>query len=899
MSARPGAPWEARVFRGWVRLLDTRLTAAYEEELVTLFLDRLDEVADSGGGRLGLLVRCMIDAARHGASAATARAAGALDPEGAAGRGGGGGLEGLARDARFALRSLARRPVFAGIAVLTLGLGIGGTTAMFSVVDGVLIRDLPYDDPATVVSVWKAWPDWRGQDGLDYVWDHIQLPWEDYLNVRKAPSFASVAAYQNDDLVLLGRGEPLPVSIGMASANLFSLLGLEPVLGRAFTADEVPPDGGPARVALLSHELWQSRFGGATDVLEQTIRLDDETYDVVGVLPDRFRLGSDLITTHRNAGTVDDGLRDVWLPLGSDGVDCSNCFEILARLAPGRTVEQARDEVQAALTTPAPGRQIARVLPRKEVVTRGFGTPLLVLLGAAGLLLLIACTNVAGLLLGEAPGRVREVAVRSALGAGRERIVRQLLTESLVLGLAGAAVGVLVALLGTDLLLSLAPPLPRLEEVGLSARVLLFAIGVGLLTGLVFGVVPTLALSGRAAESSLRVRGGVWGGRWMQSTIVSVQVALTMVLLVSGGLFGRSLTRVMEVDPGFDPEHLATMGVAIPPGRPAEHEDAQRFYGELMRTLSETPGVQAVSVTSDLPFPGGSNSHSFSYERGGERVTTTQWARWVDPSYFETLGIPLLAGRLLDGSDVRDAPGSILVSASLARRNWDWPNESPLGETVNYFGLDWTVVGVVGDVRQRALGAPVEATFYVSTAQRSRRSMDVVVRTAGDAAEAIPALERAIWSVDADIPISTPAPMTELMRDSEADARFRAQLMWTFAAWAVVLASVGLFGVTARAVASRSAELGIRVALGARANRLIGLVVRDGLLSSLLGIGLGLAGAYAAAGLIGHLLYGIGMHDPATFAGAAGLCLAICFVAAYTPARRVTAISPMDVLSRE
>jgi putative ABC transport system permease protein len=890
-------PWEAATFRAWLRLLGTKLTRAFEEELVVLFQDRLDEVGSSTWRRVALLVRCAVDAARHVAADGIAGAPSARSARVSTGKGG--GMESMYRDTRFALRSLARRPMFAAIAVSTLALGIGGTTAMFSVVDGVLIKDLPYEEPATLVSVWKAWPSWRDQDGLDYVWDHIQFPWEDYLSVREqVPSLSRVGAYQNDDQVLYGRGSPTPVSTGLASANLFDLLGVRPLLGRTFSLDEVPPEGEPARVVILSHEIWEGRFGRATDVLGQTARLDDEVYEVIGVLPDRFRLSSDLITTHENGGAVDDGLRDVWLPLGSDGVDCGNCFELIGRLAPGRTLDDARSQVQAAMTyRPAPEDQVARVVPRKDVVTRGFGTPLLVLLAAAGLLLLIACTNVAGLLIGEASGRQREIAVRAALGARRSRIVRQLLTESLLLGVAGASAGLAVALVGTDMLLSVAPPLPRLEEVGVSTRVLAFAAGAGLMTGLLFGLAPTLSLGRHSGDGVLRARGEASGNRLLQSTIVSVQVALTVVLLVAGGLFGRSLTRVMAVDPGFDPERVATMGVAIPPGRPAEHDDAQRFYGGLMDVLSQIPGVDAVSVTSVLPFPGGTNSHSFMYERGGEDLRSTQWARWVAPSYFEALGIPLIRGRLLNDRDVIDAPGAMLVSESLARRNW--PDGSALGARVRYFGRDWSVVGVVGDVRQKALGSPPEATFYVSTGQLSRRSMDVVARTAGDAADAMPALREAIWSFDPDIPISAPATMTELVRASEADDRFRALLMWTFAAWAVVLASVGLFGVTARAVGSRSRELGIRSALGARSSSLIRLVVRDGVASSLAGTALGIVGAYWLSSLIGHLLYEVDSHDPVTFAGATGLSVIVCLAAAYTPARRVTAIAPMEVISEE
>ena len=804
----------------------------------------------------------------------------------------------LPPDLRFALRALARRPLFTAVALLTLGLGIGGTTAMFSVVDGVLVRELPYRDPETLVSVWKAWPAWRGVDGLDYVWDHIQLPWEDYLEVRAgAPALAEVAAFQNDEKVLYGRGVPTRLSVGMASANLFPMLGVRPVLGRVFADDEVPPGGEPARVALLGHELWEGRFGASPDVVGSTLVLDRETYQVVGVLPERFRLGSDLLTVHDNGGAPDAGLRDLWLPLGTGGVDCGNCYEVIGRLAPGRTAAEARDEVQPLLVArPVPGEQIARVASRKEVVTRGFGTPLVMLLGAAGLLLLIACTNVAGLLLGEAPGRRREIAVRAALGAPRGRIVRQLLTESALLGVMGALLGLLLAWAGTEALLAVAPPLPRLEEVGPSLRVLLFAAAAGLATGVVFGLVPALSLARGAATASLRPRGGTGDGRPLR-VMVALQVGLTVVLLIGGGLFGRSLLRVMDVDPGFDPGRLATMAVPLPPGRPTGVPEEAAFYERIVAAVEAVPGVESASVVNALPFPGGRASQSFGYERGGQELNSTQWARWALPSYLATLGVPLVRGRLLGEDDAGGAPGAMLVSESLAARNW--PGESPLGKRVRWDGRDWSVVGVVGDVRQRALGAPVEPTFYVSIRQRRAGSLELVARTAGDPAALLPALQRAVWSVDPEVPIARPAPMTDLVRASEADERFRALLMWTFAALATGLASVGVFGVTARAVGARSRELGIRTALGAEGSALVRLVIRDGLSSALVGTACGLVLAWAGAGVVAHLLYGIDGRDPSTYAGAALLAVAACLLAAWLPARRVMAISPMEAISRE
>jgi predicted permease len=880
----------------WLRLLGTRLTSRFEDDLVALFRDRLHELERPRTGGAWLLARAVVDALRHGGADRGQRSSrpGPAAPRSAS------LLDAARRDVRFALRSLARRPVFAAIAVITLGLGIGGTTTIFTVVDAVLIRDLPYEDPSRVVSVWKAWPAWRSQDGLDYVWDHIQLPWEEYLAIRDGvPSLADVAAYQNDANVLFGRGEPLRVSTGLASANLFSLLGVRLALGRAFRPEEVPPEGDAARVVVLSHELWQRRFGADQDVVGTTVRLDAESYEVVGVLPAGFRMTSDLITTHQNGGTIDAGLRDVWLPLGSDGVDCGNCFELLGRLAPGRTAEQARQEIQPLLTAQTPDpNQVARVVGRKEVVTRGFGTPILMLLGAAAVLLLIACTNVAALMLGEAPGRSREVAVRFALGAGRARILRQLLTEAVLIGVLGAAAGVALAMASTGALLSVAPPMPRLEEVRLSGRVLAFASGVGVLTGVLFGIAPAGLLATPRGSVALRGRTPAPASRPLLMGVVSAQVGLTVVLLVAGALFGRSLVAVMAVDPGFEADGLATFGVEVPPGDPAEPEDLERFYREVLVRLEAVPGVLAVSATSTLPFPGGTNAHSFGYVRGGEEVVTTQWARWVHSDYLEVLGVPLLTGRTLGTADDAGAARVMLVSASLAERNW--PGESPLGAQIRYFGGDpWTVVGVVGDVRQRSLGAEPEATFYVSSAQLPRRSMDVVVRTASDPAAALPALRDAVWAVDPDIPIARAAPMTDLVRESEADDRFRALLMWVFAALAVLLAAVGIFGVTARTVAARSREIGIRTALGARSGSLVALVVREGLSSALLGTAVGLIGALLGSRLVGHLLYEVDAHDPLSFFGAAAVAVAVCGLSAYVPARRVTSVAPLRAIVDE
>jgi putative ABC transport system permease protein len=894
--------WEVRVYRRFLRLLTRRWLRSYEADMVRLFQDRLVEIGPATGRRLGFLLRTLLDGIRHGMALCVQPDKGRSGSPKRRSGAGPGGVGSVTQDVRFGLRTLRKRPLFATIAVVTLGLGIGGTTAIFSVVDGVLIRDLPYRDPEGLVSIWKAWPEWREIEGLEYVWDHIHFPWIDYMSLRDgATTLSGVAAFYNDERVLIGEGRPEELSVGMASANLFQVLGVQPTLGRTFLEEEVPPGAvESALVALLSHELWVRRFGADPGVLGHSVQLDEASYQVVGVLPSGFRLGSDLISTHDNGGGVDPGLRDVWIPLPpvAAATECGNCFEVLGRLAPGSTIPRVRDEVQALMTM-GPESQLARVVGRKEMVTRGFTNPLLVLLGGAGCLLLIACVNVAGLLIGEAAGRRHEVAVRSALGAGRRRVVRQLLTENVLLGLIGSGVGILVAWLGTDALLALAPPIPRLEEVHLSGRVLALAVAAGVGTGVLFGLAPSLTLAGRAMGCGLGRRGQTSdrGARSLQSGVVTVQVGLTVVLLVAGGLFFQSFMKLMEVNPGFDPEGLAAVEISMPPDAPRAPGDSERFFREIVGVLEAVPGVSMVGGIQALPFPGGVNSQTIQVRRDGQPVWVAGWARFVLPSYHETMGIPLVAGRLLSDADAGDAPRAMLVSESLAELNW--PGESPVGVRVGYNGEAWTIVGVVGDVSQKSLAANVEGTFYVSTAQYPRRRLALVARTPDDPARYLPALQEAVWSVDPDIPISAATTVENLMSAAESDDRFRAVLLSVFAALATLLAAVGIFGVTARGVAQRGREMGIRTALGARSSELVSLVLRGSMVSAVMGTGLGLLAAYWISSLISHLLFGIGGHDPLTFAGVGTLLLSVCLLASYVPAHRVTRIQPMEVIAEE
>lgn len=818
-------------------------------------------------------------------------------------------LSDFCQDLRVGLRTLGRRPLFAAIAVLTLGLGIGSTTAMFSIVDGVLIRDLPFRDPDNLVSVWKAWPSWQGREGLDYTWDHIQFPWADYQNVKRhASTLGGVAAFQSrTELTLRGGGAQELLSVGRASENLFDLLGVRPVLGRTFLDEEVPPLGPDegARVALLSHELWSRRFGRDPSVLGRSITLGDSSYEVVGVLPPGFRLNSDLIRTHTNAGEMDTGLRDLWIPLVAQRWN-TNSYELLARLSPGVTVEQARTEIQTLMTV-GPEDQIARVQSRKDFLTKGFDRPLFLLLGAAGLLLLVACVNVAGLLVGEAALRQQEALLRSALGAGRGRILRQLLTESLLLGVAGAVLGVGLALAGTGALLSLAPPLPRLEEVALSGRVLLFAVTAGVGTSLLFGLAPAWSLVGRSRGQALQSRGQrvSRSTRSVQTGALSLQVALTVVLLVAGGLLGRSFLELLAVDPGFDEEGVLAVDLRMPLPSSFTPEETDSVAARLRqatqavtRAAEGVPGVLEVSGTSSVPFGPGAGTATLHLTRESGIVGATHYVRQVLPNYHQAMGIPLLSGRYLTDADDIGAPGAILVSQSLA--NLHWRGESPLGTSVRFWeGSELSVVGVVGDVRSVDLGSPPEPTFYVSALQYPHSGLTLVVRTGGRTGDVVPTLRAALQGANPTPTVGAITPLSTLARDSEADDRFRTLLILTFAALATLLAAVGIFGVTARTVAARAREMGIRIALGAEARGLIGKVIRESMISAAVGAAVGLVGALWATRLIQHLLFGVESTESSVYLGVLALILIVCIGAAYLPARRVTRIAPMAVITEE
>ncbi|UCG88221.1 MAG: ABC transporter permease, partial [Gemmatimonadota bacterium] len=652
------------------------------------------------------------------------------------------------------------------------------------------------------------------------------------------------------------------------------------------------------QIAVLSDETWRSRFGADTAVVGQTVTLNGSPYTVVGVLPPGFKLRSVLRTSD------DHGRRALWVPIGHDGRSARRGiqdYELIGRLAPGATIDQAFAESEALIRGERdPSRVGVSLAFRQDTEARGLRGPIFLVLSGAGALLLVACANVATLLAGESTTRSREMATREALGAAPARIVRQLLTESVVLGLLGSITGVVVASVGTSALAALAPPIPGIEDVHVSGRILLFACCLGITTGLLFGLAPSFMFARRSLGVTLKdwSRGGAPGRRALQGTLVFFEIALTVVLLVTGGLLTRSLLGLSAVDTGFVSDNLATVGVAMARSQYTQSQTSALIQ-EIIERIEAIPGVEGASATSSLPFLDESSSATFEIEgrptdEGG--LSPLADYRQTFPGFHEVLGIPLLAGRTFTSADGPDASGVAIVSESMARRYW--PNESPIGVRIRYRENWHTIVGVVGDVKHAGLDLDSESTYYISGLKDPPRYgvVSLVAKTSGDPLFVIPRIRQAVWAVESDVPVTSASTMSSVVSNSTSDERYRTLLMIVFGATAAVLAAVGIFGVTARAVMQRSRELGIRMALGARETGLIGQTLQGNLTTSLAGLAVGLVGAFWASRLISGFLFSIEPSDPLTYCVVATLTVAVCLLASYLPARRITRVNPVDVL---
>jgi putative ABC transport system permease protein len=802
-------------------------------------------------------------------------------------------IEELRQDARYALRVLAHSRGFTAVAALTLALGVGANAAIFSVVRGVLLRPLPYAQPDRLVGITSVV---HGNPSA------VSPP--DFVDWRaETHSFSGLAAFFLSTTNLTGSGEPERLTQARVSSNFFDLLGVHPTLGRGFRAEE--DEVAAPRVAVLSDGLWRRRFGADAAIIGRTIVLDDYPTTIIGVAAPQFRLpeGVDLwLTTRFGPGDVAPSARGArWI-------------QVVGRLASGGTLESARAEMAAmaarlALVDPKhDGGVTALVLPLQEVLVGPMRAPLFIMLGAVGLVLLVACVNVASLSLGRAAARETELAVRVALGAARGRIVRQMMTESLLLSLGGGVAGTVLAFLLTRALVAFAPgELPLTGSVRTDSVVLMFSLGVTVLSGLLFGVLPAAHGARRASQERLRAsgRGSAPGGR-VRRALVVVEVALAIALLAGAGLLLRSFERLTTVDPGFRAAGVTTFSFDLSPVRyPGAAEQAQ-FATQLLARIERLPRVSAAGISFGLPLSGGSFGFTFAIggrpEQNGPDEPRAQ-VRVATPDYFRAMSIPLLRGRTFTAADRAGAPPVVVISAETARRYW--PNEDPLGSTISTgWGRDGqrfggTVVGVVGDVRQYGLAGTPTPHLYGPFAQRPLDEVTVVVRSAMPAATVLAATRDIVRDLDPQLPIYNAYPLTDLVRQSVAMRRFYALLLASFAALALVLAGIGIYGVIAYAVQQRRRELGIRVALGASRERVVGMVMRQGMTLTLIGVATGLVAAAGLTRVLRGQLFGVSATDPLTFLAVPAVLLIVAAAACIVPARRALAVDPATAVRAE
>jgi putative ABC transport system permease protein len=805
----------------------------------------------------------------------------------------------MLHDIRYAFRVLRRSPGFTTLVVITLALGIGATVTMFSVADAVLIRPVAYRDPDRLVQIW-------GQNLARNIPFH-SVGYPDVAIWRQeARSFEMLAATTSSAASLASRGDPEMVRVTRTNAGFLPMLGVTMAAGRPFLPDEDRPGAGP--VAVISHGLWQRRFGGEPAAVGELIKLDGVAYTIVGVLPAGFRPPANPV--------------DVLAPLADDGARNREdppppSVTVFGRLRPGVTLEQAQAEMDRLSRSlderfPSPIRaRSVRVWALKDFRTRDVRASLLVLAGAVTMVLLIACVNVANLLLARAGLRRSEVAIRMALGAKRRRLVFQLLTESLVVGLAAGALGLALAYWGMQALEHLAPArVPSLDQAGIDSRVVGFALFTSFLTVVLFGLGPALALTDPRAAATLqggmkdqgRGQGGRIG-RYLRGALVAAEVGLSLVLLVGAMLLLQSFARLQRVDPGFNPRGVLTASVALNAARYREPSQSVAFFRQFLEELHRTPGVVAAGITSSLPLSGHNQGAYVLGESGAvtrpEDAPVT-WFRRVSAGYFRSMEIPLLRGRLFDAVEERN-PGTVIVNQEMAARYW--PGEDPIGRRMRGAARDpraagpWlTVIGVVGNVHHMALDAASEPEMYLPYVATPVRTATVSVRTTLDPQSLAPVLAGAARAIDREQAVSAVRTLESAVYDAAASQRLSTALLGVFAALAVVLAVVGLCGVTSYLVDQRTHEIGVRMALGASRADVLRLVLREGMMPTAVGVALGLAGAAAATRLMGAMLFGVSAWDPLAFAAGPFVLVIGALAGIWLPARRATAIDPLAAL---
>jgi putative ABC transport system permease protein len=802
----------------------------------------------------------------------------------------------LLADLRYAIRILRRNPGFTLVTVVTLALGIGANTAIFSVVHAILLRPLPYKDAQRLVVIWETEPSGPGNLYPDTAPD-----FQDWRKQSKV--FESMAAATTSGAALTGISEPLQLQGWEVSPEIFQVLGVRPLLGRTFTAGET----GHNRVVILNYGLWQRAFAGDRALVGRKISLDGEGYDVVGVMPRSFKFP--LIWGQRS---------EFWRPISLDDAKWkqsrgNHWFWVLGRLKDGISLARASAEMETlsgrlAQQYPVTNTGvIAKVVGLREQLTKNIRPALLALFATVGFLLLIACVNVANLLLAKAVGRQREIAIRMAVGSGRWRLIRQLLTESVALFLTAGVAGLLVGGWALGLLLHAAPQgyIPNTAEVHLDAWVFLFTFLTACLAGALAGLIPAIQGSKPDMHDTLKesARSVAAPHQRSRRLLTAGEIALALMMLIAAGLTVRSLVRLLGVQPGFDPQNVLTARIALPESRYPKQGQVTSFYQRLVERIQALPGVRSASLTDHLPLEGGSNGTVYIE---GRPVPRNMWSsplvEWdtVMPGYFQTLRIPLLRGRDFTAQDTEDKPPVVVVNETMARLFW--PNQDPVGKRFSQEKdkPKWiTVVGVVGDVREYGLDQPTAPEAYFPQSQQNRNYMTLAVRTATTPLNQLAALTKVIHELDSQVPVFDSRELAQVVSESSEQQRFVALLLGLFAGLALVLAAVGIFGVISYSVVQRTHEIGIRMALGAGRKEVLGMVLREGLSLALYGVAAGLAGAWALTRFIASLLYGVRPTDLFTFSLVPLVLTAVALLASYVPARRATKVDPMVALRYE
>jgi putative ABC transport system permease protein len=812
-------------------------------------------------------------------------------------------METLLRDMRYGIRGLLKRPGFTAIAVITLALGIGANTAIFSVVNAVLLRPLPYPEADRLLVPWGS----RGDAS-----EHTVVSYPDFVDWQaQTKTLEYIAAYSSSGTLLReGDAEPELIVGAAASADLFPLLNVTPVLGRAFTRED--DQANAPSVIVLGYSLWQRRFNSDPNIVGKQIRIGSTSASVLGILPEGFRFPA--------RATKTEFLRPLAPTLGERTQRRSSySLRTIARLRPGITAAAAENEMRAIGVRleqqyPDEGFRLgARLIPLQEEVTWGSRTPLLVLLGAVGFVLLIACANVANLTLVRAASRHREMAIRAALGAGRRRVVRQLLTESLLLSLLGGTLGLLLAWWGVHFLLASSPlNVPGLTDAGLDTRVLTFTAVISILTGVIFGLAPALQasradLQDALKEGSRNAAGGAVRNR-VRAALVVVEVALSLVLLVGAGLLGKSFLLLSEVRPGFEPQHVLSTDLSLARSKYPRAEQQQAAFAEIVNRAAAIPGVEAAAVIYPLPLSGNSNANTFLIAgrpalRPEDKPISNH--RTISPDYFHALSIPVSRGRSFDARDNQNAPPVIIVNETFARRFF--PGAEALGQRIIIEGESGDnvapppreIVGVVGDVRHDGLDTDAGPEYYVPYTQTAEPGMSLVVRSSADNPGLAGNVREAIKQVDKEQYVSAIQPMTKLVAESISRRRFNTMLTGLFAVVALLLASVGIFGVLNYTVAQRTQEIGLRVALGAQTRDVLRLILGQGVRLIMFGVVLGLVASLALTRVLAGMLFGVTPTDPLTFVAVSVLLASVALLACYIPARRATKVDPLVALRYE